>query len=435
MAACTSRHSSSTEVVLDRLALSVNAGALLTLTCLLCCSCSLAFDASAKQCNVDADCAARGLANTVCVAQLCQPHTPAAGSGTTSSATQGTGGVTAGRSAPSASQAGAGGMAIAAGGRAAPVTAGTAAADDDAGVSVGGAGKAGAGGCTGQTCPECVSDQDCVRLGVVSGTCVASRCFAPQSQCNADADCASRGPEYVGGRCVATQCRPNPKWRCEPPPPPPQPGVTAFTIPIVDALSRAMVPNVHVVACNKLDVMCTQQVADGTTGSDGRVKITVPANFMGYFQVTERRDYAPAMYFLPTTVPANGVLPNFPLLASGAIINALAAGLGAGLDPTRGHMMLIANDCATMTVGGVKFASPQSDRSTVQFYVRDQLPSPMAMDTPPTGEGGYLNFPAGTALITATEAKSGLELATVSVLVRPGFITVSYILPMQRVQN
>ena len=307
--------------------------------------------------------------------------------------------------------------------------------DDDAGVPAGGTGKAGAGGCSGQSCAECTSDLDCQVRGVVNGTCIGSRCFARPSQCGADADCASRGPEFVGGRCDAMQCMPNPKWRCEPPPPPAVPGVTQFTIPVVDALSRAMVPNVHIVACNKLDVMCMQQVADATTGSDGRAKITVPANFMGYFQVTERRDYAPAMYFLPTTVPANGVLPNFPLLASGAIINALAVGLGAGLDPTRGHMMLIANDCFTATQGGVKFTSPQADRSTVQFYVRDQLPSPTAMDTPPTGEGGYLNFPAGTALITATEVKSMLELATVSVLVRPGFITVSYILPMQRVQN
>jgi hypothetical protein len=181
--------------------------------------------------------------------------------------------------------------------------------------------------------------------------------------------------------------------------------------------------------------MCAQPVANDTSGSDGKLKITVPANFAGYLQQTERRDFAPAMYFLPTTLPADGVLPNFPLLASGAIINALALALGAGLDPTRGHMMLIADDCSGVPQAGVKFTSPQADKSTVQFYVRDQLPSTTAMDTPAEGDGGYLNFPSGTALITATEVKTNLMIATVSVLVRPGFITVSYIRPMPRIQN
>jgi hypothetical protein len=105
-------------------------------------------------------------------------------------------------------------------------------------------------------------------------------------------------------------------------------------------------------------------------------------------------------------------------------------------------MMLIVTDCsgvgpAGIGVGqpGVKFSSPQADSKTAQFYVRDQLPSTTAMDTAMEGQGGYLNFPAGTAVLTATEVKSGIVVATVSVLVRPGFITVSYIRPMPRVQN
>jgi hypothetical protein len=453
MAACMSRHSRLTEIeqrvglgagpdrrsrpdsqgrALDQNVLRVNVSALLTLTCLLCCSCSLAFDASRKQCNTDADCAARGLTGSVCVAHLCQLQTPAAGSGTMMSGVQGTGGVTGGRAAQ-ATQPGAAGTVVGTAGRTSAAAGTSAASDDDGGMP--GAGMTGAAGCTGQNCAECSVDQDCEKRGVLGGMCVGARCWAPKPECNADQDCVSRGPEYVGGACLAMKCRPNPKWRCESPPTTTQPTATNLTVPIVDALSLAMVPNVHLVACNKLDLMCAQPVAEATSGSDGNVKITVPASFAGYLQQTERRDFAPAMYFLPTTLPSNGMLPNFPLLASGAIINALATALGAGLDPTRGHMMLIADDCFGMPQAGVKFSSPQADRSTVQFYVLDQLPSTTAKQTPAAGDGGYLNFPAGTALITATEVASSLELATVSVLVRAGFISVAYIRPMPRIQN
>src|SRR3954463_16601150 len=137
MAACMSRHSRLTDIELrvglgaaphrrsrpdsqvqplDQNVLRVNVSALLTLTCLLCCSCSLAFDATRKQCDTDPDCAARGLTGSVCVAHLCQLQMPAAGSGTIMSGVQGTGGVTGGRAAQ-ATQPGAAGTVVGTAGR------------------------------------------------------------------------------------------------------------------------------------------------------------------------------------------------------------------------------------------------------------------------------------------------------------------------------
>ncbi|HKP63362.1 MAG TPA: hypothetical protein VJV78_41790 [Polyangiales bacterium] len=304
--------------------------------------------------------------------------------------------------------------------------------EDDAGTPIGGAG---APGCTGPTCLSCAADTDCERQGVLGGTCVEARCWAPTPQCNSDQDCVKRGLEYVDGKCLSQQCRPNPKWRCEPPAIAPATGSIRLSVPIVDALSRAMIPNVHMLACNKLDLMCMQPVGDATSGADGVLRIMVPANFMGYLQQTERRDYAPAMYFLPTTLPADGMLDNFPLLPSGAIINVLALSLGGTLDPARGHMMLIADDCAGDPQAGMTFDIPQKDSKTVQFYVVDQVPQTTAKETPSEGDGGFLNVPAGTAVIKATVAKTGLESATVSVLIRAGFMTVTYIRPMPRAQN
>jgi hypothetical protein len=70
--------------------------------------------------------------------------------------------------------------------------------------------------------------------------------------------------------------------------------------------------------------------------------------------------------------------------------------------------------------------------STVQFYVQDLLPSTQAKQTAEAGNGGYLNFPPGTAMISVTGVANNLKLATVSVVVRPGFISVAYIRPEAR---
>lgn len=113
-------------------------------------------------------------------------------------------------------------------------------------------------------------------------------------------------------------------------------------------------------------------------------------------------------------------------------MDTLARALGGPLDPMRGHMMLVADDCMGMTVADVAFSSPQKDESTIQFYVRDQVPLSTATVTTSEGAAGYLNFPVGTALITRTETKLGLELGTASVLIRAGFVSVAYVQPQSR---
>jgi hypothetical protein len=159
--------------------------------------------------------------------------------------------------------------------------------------------------------------------------------------------------------------------------------------------------------------------------------LTVPANFAGYLKV-EQAGYQPAMYFLPPLFPADGVLQPFPLIQSGLIVDALALTLGTSIDRSRGHMMLIAEDCMGAALSGIRFSSPQRDAATVQFYVRDLLPSTSATETAEVGNGGFLNFPAGTAVLQVKKVDDGLLLTTVSVIVRAGFISVAYIRPDRR---
>jgi hypothetical protein len=68
----------------------------------------------------------------------------------------------------------------------------------------------------------------------------------------------------------------------------------------------------------------------------------------------------------------------------------------------------------------------------VQFYVRDLLPSTAAKSTAEIGNGGYLNFPSGTGVINVDRLEGMLHLTTVSVVVRPGFISIAYMRPQLR---
>jgi hypothetical protein len=240
-----------------------------------------------------------------------------------------------------------------------------------------------------------------------------------------------RGPEFVGGRCQDKRCEPNPKWRCEPPPPASASDTREIILPVIDALALRYLANVPIVACNKLDLTCMNPIAMVQTNMEGEAKLTVPANFAGYMQQTERSDYVPAMYFMPALLPQDGRLSNFPLVPNGSFAG-LAFALGTQVDRSRGHAMLIIEDCQGLALAGIRFSTPQADMATTEFYVIDQIPTTSATETPPEGDGGFANLPEGVVEITATEVKTGLVVNKVTMLIRAGMITTLYIKPASR---
>lgn len=386
-------------------------------------ACSVLLHADDKQCKTDADCVQLGIVNGVCRLDVCQLGAPV--SSTTDAVIASQAGAQSLPAPPSPTGViGVAGVAGVAG------AAGVAAASSAAAGVVAAAGSAAPTdpGCRPGACPECSTAADCPG----GGLCVEGLCFASMPECSVDADCKTRGTEFDGGRCVTGECRPNPRWRCEKPAEPASAELRPLQLLVRDSLSLDPIPKLAVVACPKLDLKCTMPIASATTDDAGQLKIELPGNFAGYLQQTESSKYAPAMYFLPPVFPADGVLQPFPLLTAGAIIDALAFALGTAQDPSRGNLMLISEDCLGMALPGVTFSSPQSDAKTVQFYVRDTLPSTAAKDTAEIGNGGYLNFPVGPAVINLDMQASKLHLATASVVVRAGFISVAYIRPQTR---
>ncbi len=276
---------------------------------------------------------------------------------------------------------------------------------------------------------ECVLDSDCAARGLVGALCVDAVCWqvSDKDQCSVDTDCSALGPEFVDGRCLDAQCRPNPKWRCEPPMPASDSQSLMLHALVRDSLSLSPVRDLHAVLCEKLDLDCIEPVTEATTDREGQLEFEVPHGFAGYLRIEDAR-FVPALYFLPAALPEDGELQPVPLLGVG-VVDALAFSIDAEVDPRRGHMMLISEDCFGMALEGVSFASPEKDASTIQFYVRDLLPTTGATETGDIGNGGYLNFRAGAAVIDITAVDLGLKLTTVSVVVRPGFITVAYVRP------
>jgi len=230
---------------------------------------------------------------------------------------------------------------------------------------------------------------------------------------------------------LTTQCLPNPQWRCEPPPPTVDGETRQISVPVIDALSLRPLSDITIVACDKRDLNCERPAASAKTDRDGRLVLTLATNFAGYLQA-QAADYMPELYFLPALIPDDGVLDGFPMLHSGLMFDSLALSLGSRVDSTRGHLMLIAEDCFRKPVGGVAFSSPQADESTIRYYVQDNLPSKDVTATYPVGQGGFLNFPAGTATLILTQEKSGLVLNEVSLLVRAGTISVAFMPPQAR---
>jgi hypothetical protein len=402
-------------------------------------ACTILFDSARTQCKSDSDCRAVGLLDGMCIDSVCQPikvsNTPGLGPETPPalpSAGLGGSSTPTTSSEPQPPSAGVAGLGT---GRGETVPRGNnvdRTPDDDGGVTA--TGSSGTSGpavpCEGPSC-ACAADTECIARGIPGGRCVEGRCWEPEAECTTGDECITRGPEFVGGRCQDRLCEPNPKWRCDPLLPASATDTREIILPVIDALSRRPLADVPILACNKLDLTCMTPIAMVTTDMDGDAKLLVPTSFAGYMQQTERSDYVPAMYFMPALLPENGRLSNFPLVPNGSFTG-LALALGAQVDRTRGHAMLIIEDCQGLALGGVRFSSPQADMATTDFYVVDQIPTSSASETTPEGQGGFANLPAGVIEITATEVKTGLVFNKVTLLMRAGMVTTAYIKPASR---
>jgi len=139
----------------------------------------------------------------------------------------------------------------------------------------------------------------------------------------------------------------------------------------------------------------------------------------------------PGLYFVYPPLDANREIPLVPMLET-ALVEQLAILNMKELKPERGHVLLGGYNCQRMPSEGIALSTPDADDQTSTFYVLNNLPKVDATATDASGRGGFINLKEGIVAITASVAADNRKIASVSLLVRPGMMTFTSLVPSPR---
>jgi hypothetical protein len=216
-----------------------------------------------------------------------------------------------------------------------------------------------------------------------------------------------------------------PDWTCVGSVVVPTPTETSveFTGTIVDYMTDSPLEGATVNVCAHDDLACATPLDTTTTDAAGQGTVTVPlgtTGFAGFFDV-QRADYLPMLRWIyppmaePPAVGA-GVQP----MMSTATVGMMAALLGTTIDSARGELVVTALDCALLRAAGVSGEVDTADGSTMSFYIAGSLPSATATETDGSGTAGWINLPAGPAVITLRRVDTGATVAQATIGIRAG---------------
>lgn len=254
---------------------------------------------------------------------------------------------------------------------------------------------------------------------------------ANRTQCSVDADCAAFGNSIcVQSLCEPKPIPPDPKWGCLGMPVQPSTATGKFKVDFLvrHLITQQPLPGVTARACRKLDVECTDKVGEQVvTDDEGKVTLTVDANFEGYVRF-EGSSIAPGLYFFNPGVTSD--LPQIPIsIGPPDTIALLALQAGAKQSPDRGVALISVRNCMGGVGDGVVLSSSVHDDLAVPFYSEAGLPSGSATQTDTDGYGGLLNAGAGTHTFTATLAATGQRVGAATLLVQSGALTFGSVVP------
>jgi hypothetical protein len=253
-------------------------------------------------------------------------------------------------------------------------------------------------------------------------------------QCKTDGDCRDRGPESVGAICSAESvCLPDPVWGCLGSVvfPKTSGGPYTLTIHVRDLVNQMPISGVTAVVCARPDPMCTMPLTLPTPATPmGDLQLPLAAGFDGFLEL-RAPGRMPGLYFVYPPMDANREIPLVPMLDAD-LVKTLAELNKKELMPDRGHLLLGAYDCQKTPGEGIVLTSPDADEKASVFYVLNNLPKVDAQSTDASGRGGYINMKEGVVAITASLASDNRKIASVSLLVRPGMMTFTSIVPSPR---
>ncbi len=270
---------------------------------------------------------------------------------------------------------------------------------------------------------------------VVGGTCLmTSQCTlmvdAQREQCASTADCRQRGGDFSGSVCQNSACVPDPAWSCR--------ELAASStvtsgatfvvrVPVVSVITKAGMAGISARLYPKIDVDLAQPIGDAVVSdANGILEFHVASGFDG-FMTLEHSAIGPSLYFFNPPVERDLTVAAVRL-ASVEMVGALLKQVGRSFDPTRGVVVLTAEDCNAQPAEGISYSSSAADSATQAFYSVEGLPTTTTAATDSSGYGGLIGMLPGTTAISGSHALQG-SIGRISLIVKAGTVTYSRMVP------
>jgi hypothetical protein len=207
----------------------------------------------------------------------------------------------------------------------------------------------------------------------------------------------------------------------------PQPPPYQVAITVRNVISQEAIVGASARLCRKLDIDCAKPLGVQTTDANGTATFTIEAGVAAYVDVTAN-GFLPALYFFNPAIDRDQAVPAISL-ATQLTNGALVAQIGGKQLPDRGNIVIQSQDCQGMPAAGISYATPDGDADTLTFYLIDGLPTTSADETAVSGYGGLVDVQPGAVTIEAHLSNPSRSLGTISLLVRPGAVSYSRVVP------
>ncbi|MET0596062.1 MAG: hypothetical protein ABW133_25400 [Polyangiaceae bacterium] len=212
------------------------------------------------------------------------------------------------------------------------------------------------------------------------------------------------------------------------PPPVPSPEKVTVKIALSNLLTKAIVAGATARVCGKLDSKCDSPTQENLmSDGDGILTVQVDKFFEGYFEI-KFPNMADTIYYFNPPVEKDRTIPFLPLVPYEAI-SVFGDVLGMAPDLSRGTVIGLSENCTGAGAEGVELLVDAADEKTKAFYMVSGFPSLDATKTDLSGQAGIANVVAGPRLVSGRRADNGEIFGTVSVQVRPIWITYTSMLP------
>jgi hypothetical protein len=181
-------------------------------------------------------------------------------------------------------------------------------------------------------------------------------------------------------------------------------------------------------ACFRADVSCESPLSEAVLdGSEERARVTAFEGFNGYLEITADGMLPTMVFFKPWSAALLAQLESVPIrMFPQAALLALGSTVNVPVDPAAGLVSVAAFDCAGAPAGGVRL---ELDRSAIPYVFVDDLPVIDRDSTGAQGLAGFVNVPPGIVVVAGYRADASEPVGLESMLVRPGWVSNSFLLP------